>query len=60
MIKNDAFDKLTSEIIAFAVGSHHGEFDIIDMTAKTALNIGLKRKNQRYAMKNQKEIIFLL
>ncbi|MFA7636850.1 MAG: CRISPR-associated helicase Cas3' [Monoglobales bacterium] len=40
---NDAFDKLASEIIAFAVGSHHGEFDIIDIDGKNGFEYRINK-----------------
>ncbi len=42
--KNDLFDKLTSEIIAFAVGGHHGEFDIVDIDGKNGFEYRLNKE----------------
>lgn len=41
---NDSFDKLTSEIIAFAAGSHHGEFDIVDIDGKNGFEYRLNKE----------------
>lgn len=32
--KSDVFEKMTSEIIAIAIGAHHGEFDVIKIDGK--------------------------
>lgn len=41
--KNDGIDKLTSEIIAFAIGSHHGEFDAVDIDGKNGFEHRLNK-----------------
>ncbi len=56
--KNDAFDKLTSEIIAFAVGSHHGEFDIIDIDGQNGFEYRLKKEKSEICYEESKRNYF--
>lgn len=44
--KNDHFDKLTSEILAYAIGSHHGEFDIINIDGENGFEYRLNKDKE--------------
>lgn len=41
--KGDQFDNLCAELIAYTIGAHHGEFDLIDINGKSGFNHRLNK-----------------
>jgi len=45
---DDGMDKLAAELLAFAVGSHHGQFDCVDENRHSGFDHRLKKENIGY------------
>lgn len=44
----DAFERLTAEILAYAVGAHHGQFDCVNIDDESGFDYRIEKKEIQY------------